>query len=150
MAVSQHTSEPVAPNDGRLLGALSRQLVQLLHRRAGRGPTRAKSYWAGADLLVVVLGEGFTDVETTLFERGRAETALTYRHAVLAALEAEMSAEVERLTSRRVVATMSCAHHDPDLMVEIFVLERLEGSEAPEPTIGGAAGEEAAPLPGLE
>jgi hypothetical protein len=121
--------------------------VQLLHRKAGRGPTRAKSYWAGEDVLVVVLGEGFTDVETTLVERGRAETALAYRHAVQAALEGDMSAEVERLTSRRVVATMSCAHHDPDLLVEIFVLERLEGSEAPEPTMRGAA-DQAAPLPG--
>jgi hypothetical protein len=40
------------------------------------GPTQAKSYWAGDDILLVVLGDGLTDVERTLSEKGRGRLAL--------------------------------------------------------------------------
>jgi uncharacterized protein YbcI len=140
-------SDPVRASDGRTLGTLSRRLVQLLHQRAGRGPTQAKSYWAGDDILLVVLGDGFTDIERTLSERGHGRLALDYRSAIQEALEAEMRAEVEKLTMRRVVAAMSSLHKDPDLIVEVFMLEGLDGRGAREPTIGGAA-DQAAPLPG--
>jgi uncharacterized protein YbcI len=138
----------VASTDGRVLGALSRRIVQLLHRRAGRGPTQAKSYWAGDDILLVILGDGFTEVERTLSEKGRSRLALAYRSAIQEALEDEMRAEVERVTGRRVMAAMSPLHRDPDLIIQIFMLEGLEGRGAREPTKRGAA-DAAAPRPGL-
>jgi uncharacterized protein YbcI len=130
-----------------MLGALSRRIVQLHHRRAGRGPTQAKSYWAGDDILMVVLGDGFTEVERTLSDNGHGPLALAYRSAIQDALEDEMRAEVERLTARRVVAAMSSLHRDPDLIIQIFMLEGLDGRGAREPTHRGAA-DEAAPRPG--
>jgi uncharacterized protein YbcI len=147
MDAPKATNGPVVAVDGRMLGALSRRMVQLLHQRTGRGPTQAKSYWAGHDILLVVLGDGFTDVERTLSEKGRGRLALAYRSAVQETLEDEMRAEVERLTGRRVVAALSSVHQDPDLILEIFVLEGLDGRGAREPTHRGAA-YEAAPHPG--
>jgi uncharacterized protein YbcI len=148
MDAPKSTNGPMAAMDGRTLGALSRRMVQLLHQRTGRGPTQAKSYWAGDDIVVVVLGDGFTDVERTLSEKGRGRLALAYRTAVQETLEDEMRAEVERLTGRRVVAAMSSVNQDPDLILEIFVLEGLDGRGARGPIDRGAANE-AAPRPGL-
>ncbi|HEY1358599.1 MAG TPA: Na-translocating system protein MpsC family protein [Thermoleophilaceae bacterium] len=111
---------------GELLAGISRRIVQLLARHAGKGPTRCKTHWAGPDMLVVVLGGGYTEAERTLYERGRADEVRAYRSAIQEVLREDMSGEVEELTGRGVVAFMSTSHQDPDLLVEIFVLEPLE------------------------
>src|SRR3954463_16006280 len=111
---------------GELLASISRRIVQLLARHAGKGPTKCKTHWAGPDTLVVVLGGGYTEAERTLYERGRAEDVRAYRTAIQDALSEDMTTEVEELTARRVVAFMSTSHQDPDLLVEIFVLEPLD------------------------
>jgi uncharacterized protein YbcI len=40
-----------------------------------------------------------------------------------------MSTEIERLTGRKVIGFMSDNHIDPDLAVEVFVLEPLPKEE---------------------
>src|SRR5215203_4659760 len=73
-AMSVPISHSVAPPAaGELLASISRRIVQLLARHAGKGPTKCKTHWAGSDMLVVVLGGGYTEAEQTLYERGRAE-----------------------------------------------------------------------------
>jgi uncharacterized protein YbcI len=52
------------------------------------------------------------------------------------AMEAEFRKVVEEATGRKVIAYMSSIHVDPDLAVEIFVLEPLEDPEEAEPTSG--------------
>lgn len=106
-----------------VLGLLSRRLVQLLRHRAGRGPTQAKGFWAGDDVVLVLFGGGFTKAEKTLWDHGRAQTALAYRHCVQETLEDAMSHEVEAVTGRHVTAVLSCARQEPDVMAEIFLLE---------------------------
>src|SRR5215217_109176 len=108
---------------GNSLAPLSRGLVQLLRHRAGRGPTEAKSFWAGDDAVLVLFGGGFTRAEKTLSDHGRAHTALAYRHCVQEALEDAMGREVEAVTGRQVQAVLSCARQEPDVMAEIFLLE---------------------------
>lgn len=97
--------------------------MQLLRQEAGRGPTEAKTHWAGDDIVLVMFGGGFTTAERTLWSQGRHETAREYRLAIQDSLRSRMCAEVERHLGRRVVASMSAFHHEPDLMAEIFVLE---------------------------
>jgi len=128
---------PSRPEGGELLASISRRIVQLLARHAGKGPTKCKTHWAGPDTLVVVLGGGYTEAERTLFERGRAEDVRAYRTAIQDALSEDMTAEVEELTARRVVAFMSTSHQDPDLLVEIFVLEPLDTTADIESIAGG-------------
>jgi uncharacterized protein YbcI len=112
---------------GELLASISRRIVQLLARHAGKGPTKCKTHWAGPDTLVVILGGGYTEAERTLYERGHADDVRAYRSAIQDALSHDMTNVVEELTGRTVVAFMSTSHQDPDLNVEIFVLEPLEG-----------------------
>src|SRR5262245_54286488 len=130
------------------LAPLSRGLVQLFRQRAGRGPTQAKSFWAGDDTLLVLFGGGYTRAEKTLWDQGRPDTAVAYRRAVLDALEDDMRNVVETSVGRTVVAVLVSAHHDPDVMAAIFVLEPLGGSGSNEAGRWGAA-DSSAPHPSL-
>jgi uncharacterized protein YbcI len=125
---------------GELLASISRRIVQLLARHAGKGPTKCKTHWAGPDTLVVILGGGYTEAERTLYERGHADEVRAYRSAIQDALSDDMTREVEELTGRSVVAFMSTSHQDPDLNVEIFVLKPLESATVTElPSSDGAS-----------
>ena len=48
------------------------------------------------------------------------------RRSFQQAMEAEFRRIVEEATGRKVIAYMSSIHVDPDLAVELFVLESLE------------------------
>jgi uncharacterized protein YbcI len=144
---SQLTATPSA--QGQSLAALSRGLVQLFRHRAGRGPTQAKTYWAGDDALLVLLGGGYTRAEKTLWSQGRTETAASYRHAVLEALEDDMREVVSESLGRSVVAVLAAAHHEPDVMAAVFLLEPLGGSGSAEAGRWGA-GDEPASHPPLD
>ena len=130
------------------LAPLSRGLVQLFRHRAGRGPTHAKSFWAGDDALLVLFGGGYTKAEKTLWDQGHPDTAVAYRHAVLDALEDDMRSVVNAAVGRSVEAVLVSAHHDPDVMAAVFLLEPLGGSGSAEAGRWGA-GDSSAPHPPL-
>jgi uncharacterized protein YbcI len=138
-------TQPTSPENNSL-APLSRGLVQLFRHRAGRGPTQAKSFWAGDDALLVLFGGGYTKAEKTLWDQGRPDTAVAYRQAVLYALEDDMRAVVEESSGRAVAAVLSSAHHEPDVMAAVFLLEPLGGSGSGEARRWGA-GEPPAPHP---
>ena len=56
--------------------------------------------------------------------RGRGAAVLEIRKRWQNIMRTEMSEEIEELTGRKVVGFMSDSHIDPDLAVEVFVLER--------------------------
>ena len=101
-------------------------MVGIFRDFLGKGPERCKSYWAGSDMLVILLGGGFTVAEQTLFEAGRGQAVQDSRHALQQTLAQRMTATVEELTGRKVVAFLSASHQGPDLSAEIFVLEPEE------------------------
>jgi hypothetical protein len=142
-----HLSSP--PSQTQSLAALSRGLVQLFRHRAGRGPTEAKAFWAGDDTLLVLFGGGYTKAEKTLWNQGRPDTAVAYRQAVLAALESDMCEVVKDSLGRTVLAVLASAHHDPDVIAAVFLLEPLGGSGSAEAGRWGAD-DESAPHPPLE
>jgi hypothetical protein len=53
-------------------------------------------------------------------------------------MEDEFRTVVEEATGRRVIAYMSSIHVDPDLAVEIFVMEPVEQSTPAEPPLVGS------------
>jgi uncharacterized protein YbcI len=135
---------------GPQLAELSRGLVQVLRREVGRGPTQAKSFWAGDDLLVTLFGDVFLRAEKTLLRHGQEDVAMAYRGAIQHALRQELRAEVERVVGRKVVAAMGCAHHEPDLMAELFVFEpqgRVDRPGGTPPNAGDAGRRPASPVP---
>ncbi|MEA2400637.1 MAG: hypothetical protein QOK00_1040 [Thermoleophilaceae bacterium] len=96
-----------------------------MRERGGRGPTRAKAYWTGDDTLIVLFRDCFTQAEKTLWAAGREHAADRYRHAVQGVLDTAMRQAVEHAIARPVIATMSCAHHEPDMMAVVFILESV-------------------------
>lgn len=132
----------VRPEDdrpgGEVLASISTQIVQLLRDAVGKGPTRCKTHWAGADILLVVLGGGYLTSEQTLYAAGRAADVRAGRQALQDVLEGRMRAVVEQHVGRSVVAFMSAQHQEPDLQVEIFVLEPQGDEGAPQRAGDGA------------
>jgi len=107
---------------GPLAADISNAVVRLIREHFGKGPNQAKTV-VHDDVVVTVLGGGFTHAEKTLYKAGRADVVDAGRRAMQDVFEREMRAEVERLTGRRVEAFLSANHHDPDASVEIFLLD---------------------------
>ncbi len=112
---------------GALTAAISNAMVGLLHHYTGRGPTRARTT-LGDDLIVCVLGATLTKGEQTLVEAGRHEIVLHARRAFQETMRVDAIDAVQRLSGRRVLAFMSENHIDPDVAVEVFILEPVESN----------------------
>ena len=69
------------------------------------------------------MGATLTKGEQTLVGDGKAEVVLHSRRAFQDTMQAEAISTVQELSGRKVVAFMSNNHIDPDLAVEVFVLE---------------------------
>src|SRR3954469_20649703 len=110
--------------DGRLAAAISNTVVKALARTTGRGPTQAKTT-LGDNGVFVVLQDSLTVGEQTLTNAGQGQVVLDLRRRWQGVMEEDVSREIEELTGRQVVGFMSDNHIDPDLAVEVFVLEPL-------------------------
>ena len=73
----------------------------------------------------MLFGGGYTKAEQTLWDHGRPDTAAAYRLAVIDVLEDDMREVVRRAVGRSVTAVLASAHHDPDVMAAVFLLEPL-------------------------
>jgi uncharacterized protein YbcI len=111
-----------APTGGRLLTELSNAMVALHREHFGRGPGAAKT-WVADDMVVCTLSDVYTHVEKTLIRSGHIDRVRETRMLHQLALEREFTRPVEELTGRRVMAFVSSVHFDPDLSVELFMLE---------------------------
>jgi uncharacterized protein YbcI len=105
-----------------MLARVSTDLVQLHSRYYGKGPTKAKTHMVD-DTVVCLLRDGFTTVERTLLDTGEVESVYRMRRSFQQAMEGEFRRIVEEATGRKVIAYMSSINVDPDLAVELFVLE---------------------------
>jgi uncharacterized protein YbcI len=109
------------PN-GAMRQDISNEIVRLYKEHFGKGPTRCRTYLQ-PELVIVVLGEGYTAAEQTLFEGGRWYEVREARQIWQDTMKERFVETIERLTGDTVVAFMSANHQDPDLAVEMFVLD---------------------------
>jgi uncharacterized protein YbcI len=111
-------------HNGQLAAAISNAVVGALSRTTGRGPTKAKTT-LGDNGVFVVLQDTLTVGEQTLTDAGHGDDVLMLRRRWQAVMKNSVSKEIEDLTGRKVIGFMSDNHIDPDLAVEVFVLEPL-------------------------
>ena len=116
--------------------AISREVVGLLKTLVGRGPTKSKAYMLG-DCVVLLLREGHTRGEETMFEAGSGRTVAQGRVDISETIRKPLVEVIERYTSRKVVGFMSSSQQDPDLISFVFVLDT---SPLLEVVDGGAEG----------
>ena len=110
---------------------VSKIMVRLMSEYTGRGPTKARTTIDG-DLVVTLLRDTLTKGERRLAELGEIDTVLAGRRAFQRSMREEAGVAIGELLGRRVIAFMSDNHADPDLAVEVFVLEPEAGEPAAE------------------
>jgi uncharacterized protein YbcI len=110
-----------AQGNGHVAASISNMMVRLVSEYTGRGPTKARTYFEG-DLVSIVLQDTLTRGERSLVRDGRSELVLSTRRAYQATMSEDAIAGIEELTGRKVLAFLSDNHIDPDVAVESFVL----------------------------
>ncbi len=107
---------------GRLLSEITNRIVALMREHYGRGPIKAKTYVLD-NLIVCVLSDGFTAIERTMMEGGEPDRVLAMRRDFQRLMKERYSGMIEELTGRKVLAFLSQAHVEPDLTIEMFLMD---------------------------
>jgi uncharacterized protein YbcI len=101
---------------------IATSVVQVMHEYTGRGPTKAKTT-INENIVTVLLADTLTSGERNLVEFGRPDRVIRLRHDYQLVMRDDLIEIVERELDRKVIAFMSQNHIDPDLAVEVFVLQ---------------------------
>jgi uncharacterized protein YbcI len=104
------------------LSAISREVVGLLKNLVGRGPTKSKAY-VHDDCVIILLREGHTRGEETMFEAGGARGVAQGRVEISETIREPLIKVIELHMNRKVVGFMSSSQQHPDLISFVFVLE---------------------------
>src|SRR4051794_40100293 len=102
---------------------ISREMVRLYKEQFGRGPTKARTEFAGPDIVISTLEESFTPAERRLAELGENQRLRDTRTFFQHASEADFCGVIERLLERKVRAFVSGIDTAQDVSAEIFYLE---------------------------
>ena len=115
--------------------AISNEMVRLYKEQFGRGPTKARTNWAGPDVVTVVLEDTLTPAERNLVKLGEHQRLRDLRLFFQYASVREFCEPVERITGRKVRAFISGVDTECDgLATEVFVLHP-EGYEGDSRTV---------------
>ena len=114
------------------LAAISRSMAGLQREHYGRESGKVNAYAIKDMIVVVVRLKHLTPLEKSMVDRGEPERVLALRADFARVMAGRYTHTVERVTGRTVVALLSQAHVDPDIIVETFFLDRLFGSRVTE------------------
>jgi uncharacterized protein YbcI len=106
---------------------LSNEMVRLYKELFGRGPSRARTHFAGPDTVICSLERTLTPAEQSMVAMGEhqrlRETRMFFQHA----REGDFREAVERVTGRSVIAFVSGIDTTADMSCEVFYLEPVTG-----------------------
>jgi uncharacterized protein YbcI len=111
--------------DGNLLSEVSTALVALHKEQFGRGPTAARSNFAGPDALVCVLEDALLPAERSLVALGEEQRVRESRSFFQGATKQRFIETVEAITGRTVHAFASAVDPTQAIVMEVFVFEPL-------------------------
>jgi uncharacterized protein YbcI len=112
----------IEPLNGSGLAAVSSAMVALHKEQFGRGPTRARSNFAGADTLVCVLNDVLLPAELSMVQMGDQQRVRDTRTYLQVATAKQFIEAVERITGRTVRSFASAADPDNNTVFEVFDL----------------------------
>ena len=118
-------AETSVPEEARqsLHAEISREMVRLYKERFGRGPTKARSAFAGPDCLICTLENSLTPAEINMVALGEHQRLRDVRLFFQHASEGEFIEVIERLTGRTVRGFVSGTDTRRDISSEVFYLE---------------------------
>jgi uncharacterized protein YbcI len=102
---------------------VSNAMVRLYKDVFGRGPTKARTSYAGPNVLVCTLEDSLTPAERNLRDMGEHQRLRDVRMFFQYATESQFRETVEGITGRKVVAFISGHDVNQDLAAELFYLE---------------------------
>jgi uncharacterized protein YbcI len=114
------------------LAAISHSMAGLQREHFGRESTKVNAYAIKDMILVVVRLKDVTPLEKSMVDGGEPERVLALRAEFARVMAGRYTHTVEQVTGRTVVALLSQAHVDPDIIVEAFFLDRRFGSNVTE------------------
>jgi uncharacterized protein YbcI len=129
------TGTPPGPQPGAeqeqrsILMDVSNAMVQLFKEQFGRGPTKARSDWAGHDTLVCVLRGSFTPAEKNMVALGEHQRLRDVRLFFQAATEDRFREVVENIVGRPVESFMSAIDTHTDTSIEVFIFAPKDGGD---------------------
>jgi uncharacterized protein YbcI len=104
------------------LAEISREMVRLYKSQFGRGPTKARSDFAGPDLIVCTLEDSLTPAEKRMAEMGDHQRLRDLRLYFQHATEEQFCQIIERVVGRKVRAFISGMDTGKDVAAELFYL----------------------------
>ena len=125
-ALMERGRGPGARRTGRGRGRISRALVQLMARTAGRGPTKARTSIESGHALVVV-EDALTTSERGLVAAGEGGLVRQQRAALQRLIHDEAIGAVEAATGRSVRALLSDIDPEQGVAIQLFLFERGGG-----------------------
>jgi uncharacterized protein YbcI len=132
--LNEQVTPPAADGDSSTHSAraeLSREMVRIYKEQFGRGPTKAKTEFAGRDAVLCTLENSLTPAERSLAKMGEHQRLRDTRLYFQYATEGEFRGVVERVLGRRVRAFVSGMDTVEDLSSEVFYLEPTDAPPAP-------------------
>jgi uncharacterized protein YbcI len=116
----------IADRGPSVLAEISREMVRLYKEQFGRGPTKARTDFAGPDIVICTLENSLTPAEHKLAELGEhqrlRDTRMYFQHVT----QGEFCEIVERLLGRKVRAFVSGHDTEKDVAAEIFYLDTAQ------------------------
>jgi uncharacterized protein YbcI len=113
---------------GRAEPAPTSARVGIHTKHLGRGPSSASTFH-NENAVAVLTRDVMTQVERTLSRSGNGNAVSSMRQLYQQTMAADFKAAVERLTGRNVVALISGNQADPDIAVELFILDGAPGAD---------------------
>ena len=111
--------------------AISNAMVRLYKEQFGRGPTKARTNFAGSDVLISTLEDSLTPAERNMAAMGEHQRLRDTRMFFQYASEKQFRESVERITGRKVWAFVSGIDTREDVSCEVFYLEPPSDGSAP-------------------
>jgi uncharacterized protein YbcI len=111
---------------GLELQELTNAMVRIYKEIFGRGPTKARTDYAGPDTLVATIENSLTPAERNMVALGEHQRVRDIRMFFQHASDREFTETVEQITGRKVRAFVSGIDTEQDVSAEIFYLQPSE------------------------
>ena len=129
------THDVGAPGASSALSAVSNAMVKLHKEQFGRGPTRARTNYAGPDAMVSVLEDVLLPAERKMVEMGQQDRVRDARSSFQAATAKEFVTAVEEIVQRKVRGFASGIDPDMNIVFENFAFEPRESADHQDPGV---------------
>ena len=107
---------------GMVAAQIQNQMVRLLVRYTGRGPTKTRTT-VNTNLIAVIFQDTLTKAEINLVAAGQARSVTDMRRTFGSLMRVEAIEIVEEITGRRVLTMLADVDPEANIAAQLFVLE---------------------------